>query len=485
MKELIRFVPLPSRSAIALTNSDYCMNVSYLKDCYLTFNTSYCENCCYCDELLNSKDCFDISNGEKLEISYDSLFNKSCYKAIFSNFCENSDNIIFCKDCTGISNCFCCVGLRNKSYYIFNKPYTKEEYLEKIKDFNLGSYQSLIDVKNQVLNFWLKFPEKYIHGSHDNNVNGDYIWNSKNIRNSYNIRNSENLKYCQGVIHDGGKDCFDQSLFGRSSELIYESAAVGINSSSLKFCFQCYPDCLDLIYSITCVSSSNLFGCVGLRNKQYCILNKQYAKEEYEELVPKIIAHMNEMPCTDKQGRTYKYGEFFPAELSPFAYNETVAQEYFPLTKEEALEQGYAWKDPDARDYKITKKPGELPDNIKDVHESILKEVIGCAHEGKCLHQCTSAFKIIEPELQFYGKMNVPLPRLCPNCRHYERLAQRNPLHLWRRKCMCLPTGRQAIRNTAKHFHGDDPCPNEFETSYAPDRPEIIYCEQCYNAEVA
>jgi len=233
------------------------------------------------------------------------------------------------------------------------------------------------------------------------------------------------------------------------------------------------------------VSSSNLFGCVGLRNKQYCILNKQYAKEEYEELVPKIIAHMNEMPCTDKQVRTYKYGEFFPAELSPFAYNETVAQEYFPLTKEEALEQGYAWKDPDARDYKITKKPGELPDNIKDVHESILKEVIGCAHEGKCLHQCTSAFKIIEPELQFYGKMNVPLPRLCPNCRHYERLAQRNPLHLWRRKCMCLPTGRQAIRNTAKHFHGDDPCPNEFETSYAPDRPEIIYCEQCYNAEVA
>jgi len=25
---------------------------------------------------------------------------------------------------------------------------------------------------------------------------------------------------------------------------------------------------------------------------KYCILNKQYSKEEYEELVPKIIEHM-------------------------------------------------------------------------------------------------------------------------------------------------------------------------------------------------
>jgi len=32
---------------------------------------------------------------------------------------------------------------------------------------------------------------------------------------------------------------------------------------------------------------------------------------------------------------TGEWGEFFPHELSPFGYNETVAQEYFPLTEEE------------------------------------------------------------------------------------------------------------------------------------------------------
>ena len=39
-------------------------------------------------------------------------------------------------------------------------------------------------------------------------------------------------------------------------------------------------------------------------------------------------------------------------------------------------------------------------------------------------------------------------------------------------------------QNTVEHSHHKGKCPNEFETSYAPDRPEIVYCEQCYQAEV-
>jgi len=203
------------------------------------------------------------------------------------------------------------------------------------------------------------------------------------------------------------------------------------------------------------------------RGNSYCILNKQYTKEEYEALVPKIIQHMNEMPYVDKKGRVYKYGEFFPAELSPFSYNETIAQEYFPLTKEQAIEQGYTWKDPEEKNYQIDIKTQDIPDNIKDVSDDIIGKVIQCSHNGECNHQCTKAFKIVPQELQFYKKMNLPLPRLCPNCRHYERLKQRNPLKLWHRKCM------------------KPECTNEFETSYAPDRPEIVYCEECYNREVA
>lgn len=39
-------------------------------------------------------------------------------------------------------------------------------------------------------------------------------------------------------------------------------------------------------------------------------------------------------------------------------------------------------------------------------------------------------------------------------------------------------------KNTVKYLHGDAPCGEEFKTGYAPDRPEIIYCEKCYQQEV-
>jgi hypothetical protein len=249
-------------------------------------------------------------------------------------------------------------------------------------------------------------------------------------------------------------------------EECYEIIAGGADNHGSKFGVTLYQGCFDLGYCYNCVSLNNSFGCANLKQTNYCILNKQYTKEEYEELVPKIIQHMNDMPYVDKKGRVYKYGEFFPSELSPFCYNETIALEYFPLTKEEALKQGYQWKDKEERNYQIDIKNEDIPNDIKEVDKSIINKVIECEHQGKCNEQCTEAFKIIPDELAFYQRMNLPLPHLCPNCRHYQRLKQRNPLKLWHRHCM-KPN-----------------CPNEFETSYSPDRPEIVYCERCYQQEV-
>lgn len=149
-----------------------------------------------------------------------------------------------------------------------------------------------------------------------------------------------------------------------------------------------------------------------------------------------------------------------------WSQNPPIAQEYFPLTKEQALEEGYRWKNKEERNYSIDIKNEDIPDDINDVNDDILNKVIECSHKGTCNHQCIEAFKIIPEELQFYKRMNLPLPRLCPNCRHYERLSQRNPLKLWHRTCM------------------HEGCNNEFETSYSPDRPEIVYCEDCYKREV-
>jgi len=67
-----------------------------------------------------------------------------------------------------------------------------------------------------------------------------------------------------------------------------------------------------------------------------------------------------------------------------------------------------------------------IPDDIKNVDDSILTKIISCEHKGACNEQCATAFKIIPQEIEFYRKMNLPLPILCPNCRYYQRLKQRN-----------------------------------------------------------
>ena len=144
------------------------------------------------------------------------------------------------------------------------------------------------------------------------------------------------------------------------------------------------------------------------------------------------------------------------------------------------------WRDPDKKVYNITKKTEVLPDDIGSVPDSFVNEIIECAHRGECNDGCPRAFRIIAQELQFLKKFKLPLPRLCPVCRKQGRINLRNPLKLWHRTCQCAgaKSSNGVYTNTTPHTHKDQPCPTEFETSYAPERPEIVYCETCYQQEV-
>jgi len=282
------------------------------------------------------------------------------------------------------------------------------------------------------------------------------------------------------------KDSMDFSLWGENSELIYEVSSCGENCSQVKLSYRTSRSSRECTYCMQCYSGLNLFGCVGLQKKQYCIFNKQYTKEEYEELVPKIIEHMNSMPFIDKKGRVYKYGEFLPPELSLFPYNESLAFSDFPLTKAGALEEGYKWRDSEEKNYTITLAPELIPDNIKDAKDEIISEIIGCTHKGECEDRCTVAFRITKQELDFYRANNIPIPRLCHNCRYVKRVKNQSGLKLWHRKCACAGkiSSDGIYQNQTEHFHGAGSCTNEFETPYSPDRKEIVYCEQCYQQEV-
>jgi len=467
LKELMYKVGIPHITVKDVINSPYTNNASNIKNCYLVFNAGQSEKCSYSVNILYSKDCYDNSDLAKCELCYDGFMLAGCYKTHFSSNCADCQEVLFSSNCINCQNCFGCINLRHKKYNIFNKSYSKQEYFKKLKEFDLGSYKNILSLNKKAKEFWLKYPVKFIHGRKNNNVTGEDIYNSKNVINSYSIKSGEDLKYCQLILFWPSGSCCDMSVAG--GEFCYEIEESG--GYKINFCWLNMPKdpknheagFYEMEYSIGNIDSHHLFACVGLRHKQYCILNKQYTKKEYEEMIPKIKQHMNDMPYTDKKGRVYKYGEFFPSELSPFGYNETIANEYFPLTKEQAIEQGYNWYDKPKSEYKPTIKAKDLPDHIKDVNNSILKEVIQCDSKD-CAG--SSVFRIIPQELKFYKKMNIPLPRLCPDCRHRERIKQRNPLKLWKRQCM------------------NKGCNNTFETTYSPDREEIVYCEKCYNKEV-
>jgi len=481
--DLFRKVPLQALSNINSVNSDYANFVSDNKNCYLVFGTGFCENVAYARawKSRDSEDCYILHESE---LCYECVNCSGSYHLLFCTNCETCRDSYFLLNCRNCSDCFGCANLVGKSHCLFNEQYSKEEYEKKLKEFDLENRSSLSRIAARVQDeIFDKAIRRYGNIIASVNCTGDNIYNSKNARFCFDLMgNVEDAKFI-GWSADL-KESYD-SMGQWKNNFGYENIDSNVGQNNLgTITVYASSDCR---YSHSCHGCEHCFGCIGLRQKSYCILNTQYSKEEYETLAPKIEEYVRIHPYVGSAGRQYGYGEFLPTEISPFAYNETIAQEYFPLTSDEAKKAGYLWKNLAEKNYSATLLPEKLPENIRGVDDGILKEIIMCEHDGKCSEQCATAFRIIPQELQFYRRMNLPLPRLCPNCRHYQRLRRRNPLNLWHGKCGCAGLGSEnaVYKNTAGHFHGSGHCPNEFETPYTPDLPRTVYCEQCYQAEVA
>ena len=464
-------------------NSDYTNGAGYNKNCYLIFVSDHNEECFYSYNIYYCKNSIDLSTCFNCELCYELLNCNNCRQCYFSIDCRDSYDLFSSKDCVNCHDLVGCVGLRNKSYCIFNVQYSKEEYEKRIKDMEIGSYNSIFTIKKQSLEFFKRYPVKYIHGANNKDVTGDMVSNSKNAKNVFSAKSLEDCKYV--INGNKAKECYECYVAVDGSEYCYDSLGCA-NTQNIKASHLPW-DSFECEYTDACESCNNCFGCVGLLHHEYCILNKRYSKEEYFKLKEKIIENMKNNPYVDKNGRIYSYGEFFPAEFSPHDYNETLANFYFPLKKEEAKKLGYFWKDGEPKDYKITIDSRNLPNNIKNVDDSILDEIIGCEHNGICTtDQCTEAFRITSGELSLYRRLNIPLPRLCHNCRYYDRLKLENPKKIWKSKCQCGGeySENNLYKNTGKHEHGNEKCGEEFETSYRQNGAEMIYCEKCYQQEV-
>jgi len=426
-------------------NSKYINFAGGSKDCYFCFNVSRGEELMYSrgarEHCTNSLDLYFAIN------------SNLCYEGVNINKSSGvtyGQNVSSCVDChfvlngSGLTNCLGCVNLRNKSNCWFNKQLTSEEYSKRLNEV-IGNYTEIEKIKKEFKKFCLNFPNRENHNLKNVDSEGNYLFECKSVKNSFEASNAENSQYLFSSLNI--KDSMGIIGFGKDSELILEAVGVGFSSKIIGSAG--LEHCQNVLYSFFVKNSENCIGCNGLKNAEYCILNKQYEKVEYEKLKEHIIKELtNKGIC----------GLMMPPEIAPFAYNETIAQDNMPLTKEEAIAEGFRWED----DIQMTKgketmQPEEIPDHIKDVDDSIVSEILRCIN-------CERNYKITEQELLFYRKMKLPIPRQCFYCRHEDRIKRRGPYRFWDRKC--------------------DHCGKDIKTNYSPDRPEIVYCEKCYQQEV-
>lgn len=445
-KELQKKVPRQSMAAVNNVRSDYTNGSAENKDCYLIFAADYNEDCLYGRLLQRDKMCVDCAFLHESELCYECLDSRNCFKCIFCEQCQSSSDLLFCYNMRDSSNCIFCTNGRHLSNAILNIKYSKEEYKKKKVEI-LSNHKNIEKAKKEFTELKSKTIVKYASQTKCNDVTGDYIHNCHQGVFLYDTYDAKNCSYMTDT--ESPMDSQDCNNYYYKPQFGYNMMGVLEGSRLKNGAFVFY--CSDVEYCENCHHLINGIGCSAIRKGEYMILNKQYTKEEFYKLKEKIDAQMK------KEGI---YGQFFPTELAPFSYNETLAQDYFPLTKDETIKRGFKWQDKTTGTYgKETIKENEIPDTIEEVTENILKEILVC-------EECKKNFRITKAELDFYKRMHLPLPHKDFECRHRERMSKRNPRKLWHRKCM------------------KENCNNEFETAYSPDRTEIVYCENCYNNEI-
>ena len=437
---------VPRESVIILNSKDcsYGNNIRDSKNCYFCFLIADSEHLLYSMWMVNAKDCMEDHKVLDSQLVVHSVDVVNSYKSAFLHDSSDCSFCHFSYDLKGCNNCLFCSNLRNKSYCIKNQQVSKEKYKEEYEKIFNGSYKTFQSAIAEYNNIGEKAIHRFAFSIKTTDSVGNYLQNCNKSFWCFDGVGNQDVRNVASILHS--KDtCFSYSIGTQPTEKIFGGCVIKggsmiKNSFNLSYCSFCsWCDSL--------VSCHNCIGCVGLKKKEYCILNKQYTKEEYEK-IKKKLEDKNEL------------SNFVSGSFSTFSYNETVAQDYYPLTKEEAIKQGYKWQD----NIPMTKGQGtilleNIPDNIRDVNENILSEILTCIN-------CQRNYKVVQDELMYLREFVLPLPRECPQCRMFSRHKMRSPFKLWHRTCM------------------KEGCTNEFETSYAPERPEIIYCERCYQQEV-
>jgi len=339
-------------------NAEYCQDVEGLKNCYLVFDAINCRDVYYSVRIYNSQSCVDVYWVMESELLYECVYMFSCYNCEYCFNCKQVSDSSFLFNCRNVTNSFMCSNLRNKEFCIYNKQHSKEEYEVFMQGIDLASGEVVEKCKKYFDEEILKKSPAPVHFLENcENVEGNYVKNAKDcVRcfESFDLRDCENVFQCAK-----GKNIYGSFMCNDRVEQCTQCVATGIGSSNVKNCAFVWHSA-SMEYCYLCLGCQDCFGCIGLRNKKYHILNKPYSKEEYETLLPKLIENMKKLG---------EYGLFFPMDLSPFHYEDTIAYDFFEGTDAQAPAMALNYTPHELEFYKIHKIPLPVlafPDRYKN-----------------------------------------------------------------------------------------------------------------------
>jgi len=445
--ELQSKVPHPHQVGTKNLNCDWTDDTWESKDAYLTRSAANVESIIYGYRIINCKNCVDVTYSFDLEHSYDCLFCFKSYKLNYSFNCRDCMDSFFLYDCRNCQNCFMSWNLRNQKYYILNQQYSKEDYFKKIEEYNLASRSSIETLKKEM---WQHIRQDAVHRQNYNlqavNSTGNFISSDKNCYECYFWEESENCHY-------GFRGFQSKEIIDSVGAFHCEKCALGVQDvfAYNSFCSLYTTSCRFSNYLDNCEESEYCFGCVGLRKKKYCVLNKQYSEEEYKKLVGKIKSDMK------NRG---EWGKFFPFSAAYCGYNLSLAHMMFPMSEDEASKFGAKWGETVEPHYENTISGDDLPDTIDQVSDEITKQRILCP-------ETKLSYNITQQELSFYREHKIPLPH-----RHFD----------WRTLERFKPFSLMVMPQKGICYY----CKKEIEHYYSEELGfQKIACLDCYQREVA
>jgi len=171
------------------------------------------------------------------------------------------------------------------SVFPLNCPYPVWHHSEWIENSNpvSATYDEKIDFWTQVWELFQKCP--IAHNISFWNENCEYTddsWYSKNCYLSHSFLNCEDIRYSYRVVRL--KDCYF-CVFSFDSSLCID----------LIYWFDCYnvknaidvKRCKNSAFLFDCQDCEDCLLCWNLRNKRYCIANKEYSQADYEKEIKK------------------------------------------------------------------------------------------------------------------------------------------------------------------------------------------------------